>query len=249
LENQLFDKETKQTLLERDQLHKILEKEAWLFNEEFVLAGSEQRLEEVLNKHLKQLGKREDKPATVKMPDGKTGRVDLMLHKVVQPRLGEYDYLIVELKRPSKKIDAEVLNQIEKYAIAVAIDERFHGIKTTWTFIAISNELDDYAKRKANQRGVPKGRVFDDAELNITVWVKEWAEVINDARARLSLINEFLTYEADRDSAKSYLQKAHSKFLPSSEEIIKKEEEKEGRKRKNREHTKKDDSVCVGALV
>lgn len=52
-----------------------------------------------------------------------------MLHKVVQPRTGEYDYLIVELKRPTKKIDSEVLSQIESYAMAVANDERFHGIK------------------------------------------------------------------------------------------------------------------------
>jgi hypothetical protein len=50
LETLLFDKATKQALLERDQLHKILEKEAWLFHEEFALAGSEQRLEDVLKK-------------------------------------------------------------------------------------------------------------------------------------------------------------------------------------------------------
>lgn len=60
LENLLFDKDTKRTLLERDQLHKILENETWLFHEEFSLAGSEQRLEEVLNFHLDKLGKRED---------------------------------------------------------------------------------------------------------------------------------------------------------------------------------------------
>lgn len=172
LESLLFDRENKKRLLERDQLHKILEKEAWLFREEFSLAGSEQRLEEVLQKHLEKLGKRDEDPGPVRLSDGRTGRVDLMFHKVVQPRNGEYDYLIVELKRPSKKIDAEVLTQIKQYAFAVASDERFHNIPATWTFIAISNELDDYAKREANQRGQPHGRVHDDAELNITVWVK-----------------------------------------------------------------------------
>lgn len=120
LETLLFDKENKKKLLERDQLHKILEKEAWLFHEEFALAGSEQRLEEVLSKHLAELGQREDDPAPVEVGEGKTGRVDLMLHKVVQPRTGEYDYLIVELKRPSQKINSKVLTQIESYAMAVA---------------------------------------------------------------------------------------------------------------------------------
>lgn len=218
LEALLFDKESKKKLLERDQLHKILEAEAWLFHEEFSLAGSEQRLEEVLHKHLSKLGPREDDPKNVEVGDGKTGRVDLMLQKVVQPRTGQYDYLIVELKRPSQKINDNVLTQIKKYAIAVASDERFAGVPATWTFVAISNEMDTYAKREANQRGRPKGQVFDDAELNITVWVKEWAEVINDARSRLRFVNEQLSYEADRDSSKAYLQRAHAKFIPDFNE-------------------------------
>lgn len=215
LETMLFDKESKKRLLERDQLHPVLEKEAWLFQEEFALAGSEQRLEDVLKKHLDLLGKREDDPEPVDVGEGKTGRVDLMLQKAIQPRTGEYEYLIVELKRPSQKINPKVLSQIEAYAIAVANDERFRGVPARWTFIAISNELDDIAKRKANQRGWPRGKVYDDAELNITVWAKEWAEVINDARARLWFVNKHLSYEADRDSAKTYLEKTHSKFIPS----------------------------------
>jgi hypothetical protein len=213
LEALLFDKESKQKLLERDQLHKILENEAWLFHEEFALAGSEQRLEEVLEKHIGELGKREE-DAPVLMSDGKTGRVDLMLQKVIQPHSGEYDYLIVELKRPRQKINADVLTQIKKYAIAVASDQRFKDIPARWTFVAISNELDDFAKREANQRNKPKGQVFDDAELNITVWARPWADVINSARAKLDFINQQLSYEADRDSAKAYLNKAHAKFIP-----------------------------------
>ena len=219
LETLLFDKESKKKLLERDQLHKILENEAWLFHEEFALAGSEQRLEDVLNKHLDKLGKREDDPDPVEVGEGKTGRVDLMLSKAIQPRAGEYDYLIIELKRPSKKIDDEVLTQIKKYANAVAEDERFRNIKTRWTFIAISNDLDKFAKSEANQRNRPRGMVFDNAEFNITVWAKSWADVINDARTRLHFVNEQLAYEADRDSAKAYLKKTHAKFIPDTAQL------------------------------
>lgn len=219
LENLIFDKESKKKLLERDQLHKILEQEAWLFHEEFALAASEERLEDVLKKHLDQLGIREDDPKPVDVGNGKTGRVDLMLQKVIQPRTGEYDYLIVELKRPSKKIDSEVLTQIEKYAMAVAGDERFKGVKAKWTFVAVSNELDDFAKKKSSQKNLPRGCVYEDADSNIQVWVREWADVINDARSRLRFINEQLSYEADRDSAKIYLQKTHSKFIPIFDHI------------------------------
>lgn len=218
LETLLFDKENKERLLERDQLHKILEKEAWLFHEEFALAGSEQRLEEVLNKHLDKLGKREDDDdiEPVVVGEDRTGRVDLFFHRAIQPRTGEYDYLVVELKRPKKKINDEVLTQVKKYANAVAGDERFHDVPTRWTFVAISNEMDSFAKSEANQRNRPKGMVSDNADLNITVWAKTWAEVINDARSRLRFVNQQLAYQADNDSAKAYLNKAHAKFIPMS---------------------------------
>jgi hypothetical protein len=218
LETLIFDKETKKSLLERDQLHKILEQEAWLFHEEFSLAGSEQRLEEVLAKHIGKLGSRNDPLEAVEMENGKQGRIDLMLHKVVQPRAGEYDYLVVELKRPSQKVNSDVLSQIEGYAMAVAKDERFRDVPARWSFIAISNELDEYAARKASQRNRPKGLVYDDAELNVTVWARSWADVINDARARLRFINQQLAYGATRESAKAYLRKTHAHFIPPATE-------------------------------
>ena len=122
--------------------------------------------------------------------------------------------MIVELKRPSKKIDSDVLTQIKKYAMAVSSDERFRGIPAKWTFIAISNDIDAFAQKEATQRGKPKGLVYDDADQNITVWVKCWADVINDARSKLDFINAQLLYDADRDSAKEYLRKTHARFIP-----------------------------------
>ena len=131
--------------------------------------------------------------------------------------VGEYDYLIVELKRPRQKINPAVIQQIESYATAVARDEQFAGANINWCFVAVSNELDDYARRKANQRDKPKGHVYDAAELNIKIDAKEWAKIINDARVRLSSVNEQLAYQADSDSAKTYLNKAHAKYIPNPE--------------------------------
>lgn len=215
LDSLLFDKGTKKIFLERDQLHKILEHEAWIFHEEFGLAASEKRLEEVLNIRLEKLGTREDDPSPVLAENAKTCRVDLMLQKAIQPRAGEYDYLVVELKRPSQKVNSAVLTQIEGYAMAVAQDERFKNTKITWTFIAISNEMDDYAERKANQKNRPRGLVYEASDLNMTVWAKTWSEVLNDAKSKLQFINKQLSYEADRDSSNGYLKKAHAKFIPN----------------------------------
>jgi len=217
LHNLIFDKETKKILLERDQLHRILEKETWIFDEDFQLAGSEEPLEEVLDKHLHELGQRED-DSPVEVGEGKTGRIDLRLQKVLQPRTGEYDYLVVELKRPSQKINGTVLNQIKSYARAIAGDERFHEIPARWKFIVVSNEMDDLAKAEANQPGRPHGVVFE--AQSIQVWAKTWSEIINDARVRLRFFEQQLAYEATRDNAKGYLAKAHAKFLPKTDTAI-----------------------------
>lgn len=213
----LFGQKTKKSFTERDQLHKILENESWIFDEEFALSQTEVTLNKVLEKHLSKLGDRSDTTDTVDpvlLPDGRQGRIDLMLSKINQPRAGEFDYLVVELKRPSKKIDSEVLNQIEKYAIAVAEDERFLHTKANWTFLAISNELDSYAKRKANQRDLPPGVVFQDGELNIKVIVKSWAEIINDAKAKLQFINQHLQYKVTQKSSRKHLEDMHGDFIP-----------------------------------
>jgi len=218
LDNLLFDKETKKKLLERDQLHKILEKESWVFDENFAISVSEERLEEVLKKHIGLLGDRKDSIEPVIVGDDSTGRIDLMLSRVITPRSGEMDYLIVELKRPLKKIDDEVITQVKKYAMAVAADERFRGVPAKWTFVAVSNELNDYAKQDSNQTGRPRGQVWASENGEITVWVREWAEIINTARARLDFINENLSYKANRESAKAYLAKAHAKFIPTMDD-------------------------------
>lgn len=55
---------------------------------------------------------------------------------------------------------------------------------------------------------------FDDGDLNITVWAKNWSDIINDARGKLAFVNANLDYDADKESAKSYLHAAHSKFIP-----------------------------------
>jgi hypothetical protein len=213
LENTVFDKETKKKLLERDQLHKILENEAWIFDEEFALSGSEQTLEEVLHNHLGKIRDEKDTEPVLR-EDGKQGRVDLMFSRMVRPRHDERDHLVVELKRPKQPINSKVLGQVESYALAVAADPRFIKAKTRWRFVVVSNDMDDYAKEKAAQKDRPAGLVFDSGTYNIQVWAFTWDQIIAKARARLQFINQALRYEASRETSREYLEKAHAKFIP-----------------------------------
>jgi hypothetical protein len=231
LELMLFGKESKKQLLERDQLHQVLAKETWIFGEEFHLTNNEETLNEVLAKYRAEILKPLDDDAPVTLEDGSTGRIDLMLARSVpQPRADERENLVVELKRPAKKICTKVLGQIEDYAIAVAKDERFLDTKT------------DEARRKARQRERPEGLVYDDPELRITVWAKTWGQIISDCKGRLNFFKKKLDYEATHASALNYLKKAHEKYIPTcltGDEAEKDDEKKEDAPKKKTAATKK----------
>ncbi|GAA0688226.1 ATP-binding protein [Dyella marensis] len=218
LSDLLFNKESKKQLLERDQLHKALEVESWIFKEDFNLAGSEKTLEDALAIHIAKLGKREDDESDLTDPvlreDDKGGRIDLMLARSMQPTQGSHEYLVVELKRPKQKINSEVLGQIKSYAFAVAKDSRFDQKRTKWTFMVVSNEMDEFARLESRQKDRPEGVVFQSDDSSITVWAKTWSEILNDARARLNFFSQQLDYQADSDSELDYLKRAHSKYIP-----------------------------------
>jgi hypothetical protein len=131
LELLLFDRESRRLLKERCQLHRILANETWIFGEEFNLSIDDESLSKVLESHLALLGERTDDHLGVTTPDGSVGIVDLMLSRCIpQPKAEQREHLIIELKRPSVKIDLNVLAQVQKYALTVAIDERFRDTTT-----------------------------------------------------------------------------------------------------------------------
>jgi hypothetical protein len=217
LEILLFNPKSKQQLLERSQLHRILADHTWVFGEEFNLTVDDQSLTEVLRKHLHLLGRKSEDTEPVLREDGTVGIVDLMLSRLLpQPRGDEREHLVVELKRPKQPINSEVTGQIKSYAFAVADDERFRDTKTRWIFWAVSNEMTDSARREASQSNRPEGLLYDDKEQRIEVWIKSWGQVIESCRCRLRFFQEHLQYAANQESALAYLHKTHDKYLPKS---------------------------------
>lgn len=214
LEYLVFTPEVKDILLERQHLHRILENHTWLFGEEFNLTSSDQSLTEVLNKHLKFLGHERDDTQPVLREDGSKGIIDLMLsRRVPQPKTDEREHLVVELKRPAKKIDLDALTQVQSYAFAVAADERFRDTRTRWTFWAVSNEITDEARRAASQANRPEGVYYDD-DRGTRIWVKTWGQLIEDCTARLNFFQTSLKYTPDDESALAYLKELHAAYLP-----------------------------------
>jgi len=215
LELLVFNLDSKETLLERQQLHKILADHTWIFGEEFNLTVNDKSLTDVLEQHLHLLGRGKDDVQPVLRNDNTVGIVDLMLsRRIPQPKAEEREHLVIELKRPKQDVDATVAAQIESYAIAVSTDERFRDTKTRWVFWAVSNDMSDVVRKKVRQRNRAEGMLYDDDEGRITIWVKTWSQIIENCRARLTFFQELLNYSADDESGIEFLRSTHEKYLP-----------------------------------
>jgi hypothetical protein len=208
----LFEPDNKARLKERTQLHRILAQETWVFGEEYALGVDDQGLTAVLRRHIKDMNRTALAPEPVRDADGKTRIVDLMLSRRVPQGRDRHEYLVVELKAPDVKVGQDELNQIKKYALAVARDERFNKVDASWEFVLVANELQEIAEFEGGQKDRPSGLIVDVP--GIRVWVRLWGEVLSEAEHRLKFVQRGLEYAPTNNTAMAYLAKVHSKYLP-----------------------------------
>lgn len=218
LDLMVFDPEAHKMVGEREHLHRILERELWVFGEQYNFMMSERGLTAALDRHLELLGEgRADKTA-VKRLDGTVGRLDLLLSAAAT----EHDrnrHLIVELKAPKVSAGPNELAQIESYAMAVAADPRFASSTTEWDFWLVTSEIEPTVRQKAHQRDRPPGLVFEP-ELpeapgaRVRVWVRDWGQIINDAKHRLDYFQKSLQHDPSLEDARDYLRRNHGDVIP-----------------------------------
>lgn len=213
LEAMLFDEGKRERLLERQQLHRILANgNTWVFGEQFALVAEEKGLKKVLQAHRHLLGQPHDDSSVTDI-DGRPRRLDLMLSKVA--RLPDKrQHLVVELKRPSLKLTQSELNQIANYAVTVSRDERFKSPDVSWEFWLVGDLMDDIVQEMANQKDSPRGLYMQGETYRI--WVRRWAEVLEENRQRLHFYRERLSYVEPQEEAQ--LDEVVSKYLPPTPE-------------------------------
>lgn len=211
----LYHPDSRRVLKERSQLHRMIaDNNTWIFGEEFNLTVDDQSLTEVLRKHRALIGETVVIDEAVKRIDGKVGIVDLMLSRSVsRNHAEEREHLVVELKRPSVKIGAEEITQIEKYAYTIAADERFRHLHTRWSFWVISNDLEPFAEMRTRQKDKPKGQIFQSGDGRVEVWAKSWSEIIEACKARMKFVQEHLKANVDRESSLKHLKQTYAKVL------------------------------------
>ncbi len=134
--------DVRKVVKERTELHKILERETWVFGEQYAPMVSDQGLDAVLKRHLEALGDEVDYSALepVRREDGRVGIIDLLLGRASRGNQGR-EHLIVELKAPKVRIGQKEVGQIKEYAEAVVGDPQFASSNVSWDFWVVSTEL------------------------------------------------------------------------------------------------------------
>lgn len=155
----------------------------------------------------------------LKRVDGNDARCDLMLWTQVPTRQSHVEHLVIELKRPSVKIGAEEIMQIQKYGITVANDKRFDKVQTSWKFILIGKELDEYAETMCKS----DDRAFGHNNSgNPSIIVTTWSALIRDARWRYDFFKKELATELSEDDGLQYLREKHSQYFADDWSVPKK---------------------------
>ncbi len=217
LEEVLYGDDFHKRLKERSQLHKILLGELWLFGEQYVYGYDDISLKNVLKKHLQLLG-RDEIAKTIDFSSIKSLNdiPDIGLHQ--QYNFGQADHfenLVIELKRPSCVIGQEEISQIERYAFAIEDNEYFDKEKTKWKIVLLGIKLDRFVLKKAMQDGRANGLIYKNQDGNMEVWVKEWNQVIQEAKGKHRFLKERLELQVkDNEEGLEYLRNKYIEYLP-----------------------------------
>ena len=85
----------------------------------------------------------------------------------------------------------------------------FKGIRkgVTWTFLAISDAVSEYAIFRMDDRGVISSKA------HMSVGIMTWGQIIEENKARLQFFQEKLEHQVDDETALKHLQEKYRRFL------------------------------------
>jgi hypothetical protein len=189
-------------LKERSQLHKIVEKELWLFGENYAQTPhlwSDRKIgsifQEIRDATLNYEPTKEDENLVESTVPEFSDITDLFFcnEKITGDNVKEY--MVVELKAPKCKIGQKELNQIDKYAYQI---EQAPGLPTEdvkYKLILISSDIAGFAKSKlksAREKYTTPFLYDVKTERNIEVYVMSWSELIELNKRKLTYLSSKL---------------------------------------------------------
>ncbi|HET8684859.1 MAG TPA: ATP-binding protein [Micromonosporaceae bacterium] len=217
LEHLLFDPTDSAGMGERDHLHRILERELWIFGEGYHLMSSERGLTQLLRTHLRLEGLPTKEAMPVRRWTGKSGRIDLHL----AARYREHDrvrHLVVELKAPDVTIGRRELDQVEDYGNAILTSPQFSSGTAQWDLILIGTSLDEVAQNRVQTDDFELGKFWGPqprpGQPRVTAYVRRWRDVLDENKRRLDFVTSALEHDPSITEGLDYVRARYSDLLP-----------------------------------
>ena len=216
LRHVIYSQEVAAEMREVDQLHPLIRDNVWLFGEAWRLSASEAGLTNVLRAAvgddvaLETELIREGK--IVRLPDGKRGRVDLLLQRTLVGPDDRQDRLVVELKRPSVYLGSAELTQVRRYAHALS--EHPGAGPTRWTFWLVGSDTKDEIGGELEPQDREWGHVTRAQKYDVKVTT--WGRLLDQSERRLVFYREQLAYNASQEQAVERVRQRHQELLPAS---------------------------------
>ena len=212
-------------LKERKQLHKIVEKELWIFGEEYnesTRLWSDKKLENNLNelhkKHLSYTPTKDDENLIEDANVSDKDITDLFFYNKKKLGSGREEVIIVELKAPSCAIAEKEINQIERYRRDIIESSAFPKDKVCYKIILISSKISKGARikiqsaRKNNDESDPfLFSTYQENGADINLYIMEWSELISNNKKKLSYLSNSLDVKEED---------VNEKFLKEYPELI-----------------------------
>lgn len=199
---------------ERCELHKLVEKQLWLFGEQFTHAPmlfSDKNLANNLVKLREkwfgfEYSKEDDN--LIEFEDEKIRDItDLFFFNERITDNEQREVMIVELKRPSCRISQKELGQVDRYLFDI---EEIGCIPKDVIFkiFLISTDFTKYAKSKIGNLDKTKPNLYASSkDRNIEIYILKWSDILHSNRKKLSYLGNALKTE-DID-AKEMVQKEY----------------------------------------
>ena len=211
LRHLLYSDETRKVFREVDQLHPMLVNEPWIFGDEWLLSLSESGLTGVVQSALGKLGQDvEFAPTPVKLPSGKSGRVDMVFYRHL-PESETTRHLVVELKRPMT-ITMTEYGQISNYITAIIDHSEVINTPNRWDFWLVGTDLDGAVLNQLTDKSNPGLAVVGERHR---LWVFTWGQLLDSADRRLEALSKELQLVATEATGLEYLHRQHAEFVPS----------------------------------
>lgn len=213
------------SLRERKQLHKIIEKNLWIFGEQYndtPALWSDKNigntLKELRDKHLKTEFTYESDSNVIEFEESIEGISDITDLFFLNEKIsddGVKEIMVVELKAPCCAISDKEMSQISRYAFTI---EEFPGLPSQgvrYKLILISSKLTRFAQSniKSKRDAYPNipFLVERKKDRDIEVYVMTWAELIESNRRKLGYLSNQL--EVKDKSAADIFEEEYSHLI------------------------------------